>query len=208
MRSEMRERGAEKGGGEERFAMVKRRHAETLGKAIDGRVIDERMVSLCGYIAGTEKYFTSSGCAGRIILLELPKGEDKKNARFHRRWHREVKTTEVWGALKEKTRGEVWLKQEPFIIHLGCAGLEESEAILSAMKEAGVKRGGIIVAKPGKFIVELQGTGRISVPLKKGGKVLVDKEYLGFVLRAANRKLRANYARLGKFETVCRGVLK
>ncbi|MBU1939941.1 hypothetical protein KKH30_04205 [Candidatus Micrarchaeota archaeon] len=199
---------AERDVGKERFGMVKKHHGKTMQKAIDEKVIDEKMVSLCRYIAGTEKYFTSSSCAGRVLLLALPKGEDKKDAYFHRRWHREVNAAEIWKALQEETKGEVWLKQEPFIIHMGCDGLEDAEKILSAMKEAGVKRGGIIVAKQGKFIVELQGTGRISVPLKKGVEILIDEKYLGFVVHAANKKLMGNYARLKKFESVCRKMLK
>ncbi|MFH1224449.1 MAG: hypothetical protein V1676_01470 [Candidatus Diapherotrites archaeon] len=193
--------------GDGRFRMVKERHAATLQKAIDEKVIDARMRPLCKFIAGTENFFTSSGCAGRILLLGLPKGENKLEAYFHRRWHRAAKSAEVWGALREKTKGEVWLRQEPFIVHLGCANLEHSGKILGAMKKAGVKRGGIIVSKPGKFITELQGTDGMSLPLKKGKKILVGRGYVDYLVREANRKLARNYERLKRFEKACREEL-
>lgn len=191
----------------QRFEMAKARHARTLNDAVSSGEIDERMKSLCGFIAGTGNHFTSSVCAGRILLLALPKGEEKREAYFHRRWHRTVQTSEAWKALQEKTRGAVWLKMEPFIVHLGSRNLESARGVLSAMKLGGVKRGGIIVAKEGKFITELQGTESMSVPVKRCGKILITREYLEFLLGIANKKLRKNYARLKRFEKACRKVL-
>ena len=154
-----------------RFSMVKQRHASTLEKAGREGKLDSAMAPLCGYIAKTKDYFTSSGCGGRILLLGLV-DRTKKNSYFHRKWHGEVRPGEVIKALKEKTRGEVWLKMEPFIIHIGTNSLENARKLLALKDRSGIKRGGIISAKPGKFIVELIGTDELSVLVKKEGRVL------------------------------------
>ena len=190
-----------------RFSMVKKRHKATLEKAIGKEKVDKAMVSLCGFIAGTEHYFTSSGCSGRILLLGLI-DRTKKNSYFHRKWHGKAKPGEVIKALGEKTRGEIWLKMEPFIIHIGTNSLENARTLLALKDKAGVKRGGIIVAKPGKFIVELIGTEELSVMVKKDGKVLASLEFITETVEEANRKIGRNYERLEWFGKIARKELK
>jgi tRNA wybutosine-synthesizing protein 3 len=194
------------GGG--RFAMVKARHTETFEKAACGGKADRQAISLCRFVAKTKNYFTSSSCAGRIILLELPKGGSKKDANFHRKWHCSTSFGKVKKALAENTRGVLWFKLDPFILHIGAKNIGGAAKILSAMKKAGVKRGGIIVAKEGKFLIELQGTESMALPVKKDSKMLVDESYLRFIVAEANRKLARNYKRLKKLEQEFRRALK
>lgn len=200
--------GKDKGLGKKRFSMVKRHHCGTLVEAVEKNLADEKLVPLCNFIAGTENYYTSSGCAGRIILLQLPKGECKREASFIRRWHRKISAKETMQALGEETRGEVWMKMEPFILHLGTNSLENAGRILRVMGKAGVKRGGIIVAKQGKFLVEMQGTQEMSVPLKQGSKVLVQPSYLKWLVEKANSKLEETYKRLERLEKECRAEMQ
>jgi tRNA(Phe) wybutosine-synthesizing methylase Tyw3 len=110
-------------------------------------------------------------------------------------------------ALGEKTMGEIWLKMEPFILHIGTDSLENSRRILATMYKAGVKRGGILVAKEGKFIVELQGTQEMSIPLKQGGKILVDDDFLRYAVKRANEKMGKNDTMLRRFEEECRKAM-
>lgn len=138
---------------ETRFEMTKKRHAETFAKAVREGKADEALIPLCGFVSGTRNFFTSSCCSGRILLLQLSKDEKKLGTKFHRKWHNVVKPKEVWAALKEKTSNEVWFKMEPIILHLGTNTLENANIVLETMKRAGVKRGGIIVAKPRKIFV-------------------------------------------------------
>ncbi len=186
--------------------MIKKRHAETYARALEQGKVDEQMQGLCSYVAGTKEYFTSSCCSGRIILLE--KSEKKIDTNFHRKWHRTIKSEELLEGFGEKTRGELWFKVDPFILHIGTKNIENANKILEAMKEAGVKRGGIILAEKEKFLIELQGTERISFPIKNGGKKLVDEKYLEEILETANIMLEKNYARLAKLEKVFRKKLE
>jgi tRNA wybutosine-synthesizing protein 3 len=194
--------------GKNRFSMVKETHRKSLEKAIREKKADELMHSVCGFIASTKGFFTSSSCAGRIILLQLPFDENKRDASFHRKWHRKVGEKELWKAVEEKTAGELWFKLDPFILHIGTKDLKAARKILECMKKAGVKRGGVIVAKEGKFLVEMQGTQVIAFPVKKDEKVLVGKDFMAYALKRANEKLGKNYALLKKLEKVFRKELK
>jgi len=189
-----------------RFEMVKERHKGTFEKSVKEKKADERMVSLCAYVNSLQEYFTSSSCAGRILLLGLEGEETKKESYFHRKWHSTVKLKEVMEGLNEKSKGMLWFKLEPFILHIGTNNLENAKKILSVMKESGVKRGGIIVCKEGKFIIEFLGTETISTPIKKGEKILLPNEYIEFLVKEANRKFEKNYASLERLEKNLRGL--
>ncbi len=190
-----------------RFRMVKAHHTKTLRDALVKGSVDKQLVSLYKKIIKSRDYFTSSGCSGRIMLLGVEEEGKKNKAYFHAKWHRTVKPAEVWGALNKKSTGMLWFKLESLILHIGCAGLEHAQEVLSAMGEAGIKRGGIMVAKSGKYIVEMVGTQEMNVPVKEGNRVIVDKAYLEKLVGNANRKLRRNYATLKKFEKCFAGRL-
>lgn len=197
-----------KDAGTNRFEMVKKTHKKSLEKAIKEKKADKQMMPLCKFVSETKNYFTSSSCAGRIILLQLPKEENKKDASFHRKWHRKVKETELWNGIHDKTIGEIWFKLDPFILHIGTNTLENAKKILTIMKKTGIKRGGIIVAKPGKFLIELQGTQTIAFPTKKDEKIITGKEVMKYMLKRANQKLEKNYTLLKKLEKNFRKELK
>lgn len=194
--------------GDNRFFMVEEMHRKTFEKAVKDRKADEKMIPLCRFVSKTKNFFTSSSCAGRIILLQLPKNENKLDASFHRKWHKKVSEKELWTGIDAKTVGELWFKLDPFILHIGGKDLEGAKKILECMAKAGVKRGGIIVAKPGKFLIEMQGTQGMAFPVKKDNEVLVDKAYIKYILARANKKLEKNYLLLKKLEKVFRKELK
>ena len=86
--------------------------------------------------------------------------------------------------------------------------MTNARKILALKNKTGMKRGGIIVAKDGKFIVELIGTDEFSLPLKKRKNIIVSEEYLKEIVREANRKIERNYKRVKEFERAARKELK
>lgn len=192
-----------------RFRMVKAWHKKTFEKACTEGKADELFIPLCKFVAKSKNYFTSSCCSGRILLLELKgKAKSKKNSNFHFKEHRTVSFEEIWKSLNSKSSGEVWFKAEPFILHIGARNLGFARKILSAMKRAGIKRGGISVAKEGKFIIEMIGTQEISVPVKKGKRVLVSEEFFRELVEDGNEKMEKNLKQLGRLGKKLRKTLK
>lgn len=192
-----------------RFEKINEHHTQTLEKAIQEKKADKQIIPLCKFIAETKNFFTSSSCSGRIALLKIDKQQTKKAASFQKTWHRTAKFPELWKAVQENTdREELWIKQEPFILHIGTNSLENAQKILQIMKTAGIKRGGIQVLEKEKILLEINGTHSLSLPIKKNNKLLVTKEYLKLVLEKANQKMKENQKRLEKFEQECRKELE
>jgi len=190
-----------------RFEMVKARHKKRFELAVKNSEADKAIVPLCSYINSVKDFFTSSSCSGRILLLGIT-GKGKDKAYFHRKWHRTVTFDEVWAAIGEEVQGNLWFKMEPFIIHIGTRTLKGACKILDIKNAAGVKRGGIIVAKPGKFMLEIIGTEEIAFPVKIGGKTIVGMEFMKIIIETANKKMEENNERLKKFEETIRGELR
>jgi tRNA(Phe) wybutosine-synthesizing methylase Tyw3 len=66
--------------------------------------------------------------------------------------------------------------------------------------ESGLKHSGVFVFKPERYILELNGTQHMSVPIIDNGKVLISKEYFSYLLEIANDKLEKNKQMRNKFE--------
>ncbi len=180
------------------FQMIKEHHKKTFEKAIKEGKMDLEFIPLCKHIAKTKNFFTSSCCAGRIVLVSLDQKERKKESAFHRKWHRKVNYNEVKKGV-DLFNGEVlWLKQEPIILHIGAKDLENSKKILAICEKVGVKRFGIKVAKEGKFLIEIVGTHSINIPIKEG-KIVISDEYLKYILKKCNKKFEKNQATLKNF---------
>ena len=192
---------------QDRFGMLKKHHKETFLKAVRDGKADPQKISLGNFFVSTKDFFTSSSCSGRIVLMNLDEKETKREAAFHRKWHRVVDFDEVLEGLNEKTSEDIWFKQEPLILHIGARDLKSAKKILSVMKKVGIRRGGIMVAENGKFIIEFTGSNYMSLPVKSGSKVIISEEHLKFIVDKANKKLERNYRLLGEFEKECRKSL-
>lgn len=193
--------------GEMRYIMTKKHHLETYKEAKRMGRMDLDFVKLCDYIASTKNYFTSSSCAGRIALISLGEAEEKSESAFYRKWHRKVKAKEILEAVKE-FKGEVlWLKQEPFILHIGTNTLENARKVLEFCERAGIKRAGIKAAKEGRFIIEMLGTQNITAPIKEG-KNFAGEDYLKYLVKKANEKFDKNRQLIRKMEKTAKKMLK
>ncbi|MBS3061218.1 MAG: hypothetical protein J4215_01385 [Candidatus Diapherotrites archaeon] len=191
----------------ERFEMVKKRHFQSFHDAVTNGKADKPAIPLCEFLNSLPEFFTASSCSGRVILLNVDSMETKQTAAFHYKTHGLASAMVSWKKLSEKTRKEVWFKQESFILHIGTNHLDNANRLLECARLAGIKRGGIMLAKPGKFILELQGTQGISAPIKYQDKLLVNRDYYEFLVRRANKKMKKNSQQLEKFEKILREKL-
>ncbi|MEA3414418.1 MAG: tRNA wybutosine-synthesizing 3 family protein, partial [Nanoarchaeota archaeon] len=117
---------------------------------------DEKIVSLCEKINSLENYYTTSSCAGRVVVI---KDESKKGPGLFKFVSHDLVNFEDFILKIKKLKGNFKFKQEPPILHVACRNLESAKKLL----ENGLKifkRSGIISL--GKnFIVELNGTNKI-----------------------------------------------
>lgn len=150
----------------------------------DGRV-DSKVISILDAINSLPKYYTTSSCAGRILLLELPKIGDKQNAIFLGRWHHKISRDDILDAVSNATHGGIWLLVQSPIFHIAAEDLDSAVRLLKIGYAAGFKHSGLKNID-GRIIVELLSTERIDTPIGRNGTLLCDEEFLDFIVENAN----------------------
>jgi len=160
--------------------------------------IDEPILGLIDRINQLQDYFTTSSCFGRIVLLKMY-GEKKNQSEWIYKSHAPVSAGELWQILNGlKGRFKVWLKFEPFILHVRCRSLEATIRILGLARDNGLKKSGIIAATS-SFVVEIEGTDKLETIVYRD-KLLITKDYLEELVRELNKKFKANKAKVKRFE--------
>ena len=159
---------------------------------------DKKIVSLCNKLNKRKEYYTTSSCAGRVILL---KNEiEKKPSLFLFRTHDKITFSQIKEALQEaRSSKEAVLKQEPCILHVACSSLEKAQEIVDKAKFCGWKRSGIMATKK-RFVCELMSTEHLELPVISGGKILVDDDLLKVLVKTANSKLERAWSKIKKLE--------
>ncbi|MGB9719412.1 MAG: tRNA-wybutosine modification methyltransferase TYW3 [Candidatus Anstonellales archaeon] len=123
--------------------------------------VDEEILDLVCAINEKNGCVTSSSCAGRILLLE---GTSKGDAKHYKKWHSLPAKKEIENAIKNYEGKKIlWLRVEPFILHVFAKDLDSAMEFMRRAKNAGVKRGGIQYSKNFYFI-EIQGTAGLNMP--------------------------------------------
>ncbi len=158
--------------------------------------IDLKIKPLIDFINSLPNYCTTSSCSGRILVIEK-RSYKKQESKWLFVSHKPTSFLDIKKAL-QKTSGDVWFKQESFILHICCRTLEDAKNILGASRDIGIKRAGII-SLGSKIMVEVIGTEAIEALIAKGGKLLVDDNYLRILTEEANKKLERNSKRIELF---------
>lgn len=170
--------------------------------------IDEPIRSLVTLINSNSFYYTTSTCSGRISLIEKPHDNPaiKKGGRFLLNCHDEFSFDHFHGQIvtfkeENNTTTCLWLKFEPFILHVQCYNLEKAHILLSAAIGQGCRNSGISLGKNEKYLVAVRSTSSMEVPLHCSNKFELDMNYLRFLHGECTRRLRENLTKLERFES-------
>ncbi|MBD3252314.1 hypothetical protein GF386_01135 [Candidatus Pacearchaeota archaeon] len=160
---------------------------------------DLKIRSLCNKINRKRNYYTTSSCAGRIILMKY---SDKKEENiFLYRTHNRISFKELKKALKEiNYKDLIEFQQTSCILHVACRSLEDAQDIVDKAKFAGWKRSGIMSTRK-RFMVELHSTESMSFPVKQE-RILVDDYYLKLIVKIANSKLERIWNKIKKLKEI------
>jgi tRNA wybutosine-synthesizing protein 3 len=155
---------------------------------------DKHIISLCDKINSKSNFYTTSSCAGRIVLI-LDQ-DVKESGLFVKVWHEQVFLQELKEVLDNITKKEmIKFKVEPPILHIACKTLESASELLEKAKHIGFKRSGIN-ALGKNIIVELNSTERIEFPIINEGKILVDDEFLKIIVKQSNEKIQKGWKKI------------
>lgn len=160
---------------------------------------DDKISELCSKINLSNKYYTTSSCSGRIILMidQDKKGKDLFVFVSHNKVSFDKLKEELNLALRKNKK--IKFKLEPCILHVSCESLEDAEELYEKAKLSGWKKSGIIGVKNG-FTVELNSTEKLEFPIIQDKKVLVSEEFLKLVIEEANKKLEKSWMKIEKLD--------
>jgi tRNA wybutosine-synthesizing protein 3 len=181
---------------QDKFEQSKESHLENfnIDKSKKGS-IDEILKPLINKINSSENFFTTSSCSGRIMLI-IP-SEIKKDTEWLFSSHNEADNSLIKKihAFAENNKEQIWFKLEGFIMHIACRNMESAQKLLNLVKSIGLKRSGI-VSTTTKIMVEVISSEQLQTPISKDNQLLVEDNYLEFLIDEANRKLKRTHNKI------------
>lgn len=159
--------------------------------------VDSELVPILEHINSLEDYYTTSSCAGRVVLFQDL--GSKKDGAFLGKWHSVVGYDDVKSALKP-CRGLVWLKYEPAILHIVARSLDKAKSMIEIGLKAGFKKTGLQVIKPQRYVIEIASTERVDVPVMDDCRTLITEDYFRFIVELSNRKFQGGHVRLKRLK--------
>ena len=178
------------------FQNQKKTFLEKTDKSIK-KEIDKEIFRLVEKINKKENYYTTSSCAGRILLME---GE-KKPSKWIYISHQCADALEITRIIKEYAgKKDIWFRIEPMILHVRCKDLESAQLLVNASRNLGFKRTGIQSTK--NIFVEISSSEIINAIVIKNGAQIVDENYLKTIVEEANTKLKQNAEKINKLAKI------
>ncbi|WP_456368117.1 tRNA(Phe) 7-((3-amino-3-carboxypropyl)-4-demethylwyosine(37)-N(4))-methyltransferase Taw3 [Thermococcus sp.] len=161
---------------------------------LDGKV-DEDIIDLLLLINSIRGIYTTSSCSGRIGIIEEPSLGAKPLSRWLIKVHREMTFQEAKKALERVEKGLIFLKSQPPIFHIGAEDIERAKMLHELGLASGFKYTTFKVIS-NRYLVEINGTEYLTVPLGRDGKIMVSDDYLNFAIEIGNSMLKRSKERL------------
>jgi len=179
------------------FLDAKENALKSLNEACDQEKVDEGALPLLSIINKIDGLYTSSSCAGRIVLLEIPHIGDKKGARFLGVWHRTIQQEELSAASKKATKGLLWLLAQAPIIHIGVENLPLADRMVKTAVACGFKNSAI--RSLGKtVIIELCSTERLDAPIGRDGGLFCSEKHLTLLVEISNEVIERSSEKMSR----------
>ena len=170
--------------------------------------VDKLVITLIEKINSFEDYFTTSSCSGRIMIIKPSKV--KKDVEWLFSSHNKVEPELLIKKIHDfvnKSKEPLWFKIEGFILHIACRDMESADKLLKLVKKIGLKRSGI-VSTSHKIMVEIISSEILETPISKNNELMVEDNYLTFIIEEANAKLKRTHNRIKKLEEAIEKCLK
>lgn len=165
---------------------------------------DKRIKGLCTRINKSFRYYTTSSCSGRVVMM-LDK-KQKEPGLFLNVYHDKINLKKIKDDLNKIGKIDlIKFKQEPPILHIHCKTFEDAQKLLRIAQLSGWKKSGIISS--GKnIILELNGTDRLEFFVMNKGMILVDDKFLKLIVERGNENLESGWLKIKKLEEFCKKI--
>ena len=171
----------------------------SLADACADQRVDEGILPILNLINDMDGFYTSSSCAGRIVLLEIPRIGDKRGATFLGVWHRTIEPEELTAAAAHATKGLLWLLAQAPILHIGVQTPELADTMIKTAVSCGFKNSAI-KSTGKKIVIEICSTERLDAPIGRDGCLYCEKDYLFLLVDIANEVIGRSKEKLERFE--------
>ena len=187
------------------FIQAKENARVSLQKAVRNKEVDAEILSVLDLINQFDEYYTSSSCAGRVVVLELPELGDKQHARFLGKWHRSVDVDEIVAVAQMAGSGQIWLLAQSPIFHIGVCSYKSAGQLVKTAVSCGFKNSGI-KSFGRKIVVEVCSTERLDTPIGVDGELLCTTAHLCLLVDSANEVMGKSQEKLAKFQLKLREI--
>ncbi len=161
---------------------------------------DKELESIVDLLNSFDDMFTTSSCAGRLMIFSSEKPWDKKTIKIYLKSHEPISVSDVKKIIDNVVDDNLWFVMQPPIIHVSCSTVERAQELLKIARNVGFKHSGIISFSRNGIHVELQGNEHLEFPLRIRGKTIIRKRYLGELVKWANNLLLRSKEKIFKLE--------
>jgi len=154
--------------------------------------IDTRVKPLLNIINSSLQYYTTSSCSGRVYFWQ---GTGKKNEMKWVTVSHELITSAFFNL--PPIPGTVWLRFEPFILHVCCHDISSAHTFLNLART--IFKKSALVAMGKKYLVEVRGSEFLEMPFLQEGKLVFSGD-LSWLKNWINSQLEQNWEKMKKFE--------
>ena len=172
--------------------------------------IDNDIKETVDLINSKDDYYTTSSCAGRIVLLEM-KSRRKDECNWLLSKHSKVTFNEIKKILKEcniknnpikkdknkKMNYQIWFKQQPLILHVSCRHLDAAKKLLDLSRKV-FKHSGILSISENKAVVEIIGNEKIETVIADKN-FIAEENYIKQLVKYANSNFEENKRKSDRF---------
>lgn len=186
--------------------------------------IDKDVIGIVNSINSKKDYYTTSSCAGRIVLLEM-KSKKKNDCDWIFSKHDKVKFNEINDTLEKYNKNQsrelplkesklketsfescfkypIWFKQQPIILHVACRSLDAAKKLLEAARKV-FKHSGILSITERKAAIEIIGSERIDTIIADRN-FAADEKYIKQLVKYANHNFAENKRKSERFLRILR----
>jgi len=183
--------------GKNEFLEAKESALKSLETACVEQKVDEGILQILELINRIEGFYTSSSCAGQIVLLQIPQIGDKRGATFLGVWHRTIEIKELKAAATNATKGVLWLLAQAPILHIGVQTLEPANMMVKTAISCGFKNSAIkSVGK--KIRIEICSTERLDAPIGRDGCLFCNDEHLSLLVEISNEVIERSRKKIDR----------
>lgn len=185
------------------FIENKKQILQNLKKAKKEDKVDTDIIPILDLLNSIDDFYTSSSCYGRIVLLEIPKIGDKKNAKWLGKWHNKIRSDDISSAFKKAKNGQLWILAQAPIIHIYAKTQKAADKLLKTAISCGFKNSGFKSIDK-NIVVEVTSTERLDAPVGKDGQLFCNNEYMDLIVDIANEIINRSVMKLARLENFLR----